>query len=96
MRKALHIAVLPVSWVVDKLHPKKFHPKKKKHAHVAVGSVLIITGSFMATHPVTWLPHFVWDALAYGIHGYGLLPILKVVREKGYDIERVDDDETTS
>jgi hypothetical protein len=50
--------------------------------HVAgwlLGFLLCLTGSFLATHPglVESVPHVVWDAFSYSIHGIGLIPLAK-------------------
>lgn len=56
------------------------HPKVQRHlVAISLGTTLMLTGSFLATHGENaphFLPHVVWDALAYFIHGIGSLPIL--------------------
>lgn len=44
-----------------------------------VAATVVLTGSFMATHPLHFLPHFLWDGLAYTIHGLGAAPIAEGV-----------------
>jgi len=68
--------------------PIKFTPKQKT-VKVAAGVTIMLTGAAMATHPVTFLPHFLWDALAYGLHGYGALPVLKILCSH-FDLEHIE------
>lgn len=111
LARAVHIAHYPIHIVVETLHVEEVAVliKKKKSAKVAVGVVLMLTGSMMATHPVVWLPHFIWDTFAYGLHGYGALPIIKIackhlnledieeeVKEKVIEVEHEIANETKS
>lgn len=88
--KALRVAVLPVHFAVEKLHhlPKAHIFKKKRHAKVAVGAVIMLSGSALATIHVTILPLFLWHGICGVIHAYGALPLLKVFCEK-YDLETI-------
>lgn len=56
--------------------------KRKKAIHAAVGVVLIIVGSTMASYshnlPVNPVAT---DAVAYSIHGFGCAPIFRIVFE---------------
>lgn len=51
--------------------------KTRRHAAaMATGAGLCALGSFMATNPVAFVPHVIWDAVSYSIHGAGLMPLL--------------------
>jgi hypothetical protein len=90
MNKILHIAVLPVTFAVEKGHnlSKARIFKKKRHAKVAVGFVIMICGSALGTFHVEFLPAFLWHGVSSLIHAYGALPILKVLCEK-WDLETI-------
>lgn len=54
------------------------HPAARRHiVQVGLGVSLMVTGSAMALHAqeIAFLPHVLWDTLAYGIHGIGGIPI---------------------
>lgn len=56
------------------------HPKTVWHfRRVYLGMGMVIGGATMATsyHVVApvFMPHFLWDAIAYGVHGVGLAAI---------------------
>lgn len=92
-RKALHVATFPIHAAVERFH----HPhvakvfKSKKAAKVSVGVTIMLVGSTMATHPVAWMPHVLWDALAYGLHGYGALPVIKILTHH-LDLENIEEE----
>ena len=74
----IHALDRPFRWVARGLF--KIIPHNKSHSKIVMGVVVIFTGSFMATNPAEWLPHslhFIWDGIAYSLHGFGLSPILK-------------------
>ena len=78
--KGVTVLVWPVQYVVDTLHRGKVvnSLRSKKVAKVSIGIVIMLTGSTMAVYPVAFIPHIVWDAIAYGLHGYGALPLIKI------------------
>lgn len=82
--KVLVVVTAPVHYVVETGHnvSKAKIFKSKRHAKVGVGVVLMLSGSALATHPVTFLPHFIWDALCYLLHGYGSLPVVRILCER--------------
>lgn len=51
------------------------------HRHIlglVLGMLMMAVGSYMATHHETLAPHvwhWCWDCLAYGLHGFGAIPI---------------------
>lgn len=54
------------------------HRKTRRHlAGIGLGLSIMLTGSHMALHPWDGMAHVLWDALAYGLHGFGSIPILK-------------------
>ncbi len=92
IHRIVHIALTPVSAAVDSCHPLRKAKifKKKRHAKLAVGTVFILGGSFAAAHPIGFVPHFLWDAGCWLLHGYGALPVVKVLCEK-YDLEHIEE-----
>lgn len=84
-------ATAPIQFVVAKIP----HPRKQKTVKVCVGVTIMLVGSTMATHPVLLVPHIVWDALAYGLHGYGALPIIKILCAR-FDLEHLEEKEAKS
>jgi hypothetical protein len=83
-----HVASTPVAYIVRNIP----HSRKKKTVKVCIGTGIMLVGSTMATHPLTIIPHIVWDAIAWGLHGYGALPIIKVLCSH-LDLENLDDSE---
>lgn len=53
--------------------------------------VIMAGGAAMAVNPVSFVPHFIWEAVAYGLHGYGALPIIKILCAK-YDLEHLSEE----
>lgn len=81
--KALRILASPVCHLSHALHvyfPRVFNRKhiNKRTVKCSLGGVVVLTGAYAAQHPVEFMPHFVWDAFSYALHGWGLVPILKV------------------
>jgi hypothetical protein len=76
IHRAAHVAAKPINLLVEKIHTETC-----KHKHITRGTVCLIVvfaGAFMATHIPTVIPHelhFVWDGVAYSIHGIGAAPI---------------------
>lgn len=91
--KVVHVAVIPVTLVVDYAHKGAVHTSELAHSKkvhkVVIGVVIMLVGSTMATTPVAFIPHVVWDAIAYGLHGYGALPIIKILCKK-LDLEHLE------
>jgi hypothetical protein len=79
--QVVHIICWPVTYLVEKLHVKKV-VKSKRATKIIIGIGITLTGSTMASHPVMWVPHFLWDAFAYTLHGYGALPMIKLACER--------------
>lgn len=82
--KVLHVVTSPVNLLVDNFH--NIHRarifKHKKHAKVAMGVVIMMTGSALGMVHVEFLPMYIWHGLTGLLHAYGSLPVLKVVTEK--------------
>jgi hypothetical protein len=70
-----HLLILPFHWVA---HKAQGVIRSKRFTKCSLGAVIGLAGAFMATHPVEYVPHFLWDGLAYGLHGYGALPFIKL------------------
>jgi hypothetical protein len=75
-------------WKKAITYPRARIFKKKRHAKVAVGFVIMICGSALGTFHVEFLPAFLWHGVSSLIHAYGALPILKVLCEK-WDLETI-------
>lgn len=87
--RVVHIAIVPVTFVVEKLHVRRII-KSKRGAKVVIGIGFCLTGSTMALYPITAVPHVIWDAVAYILHGYGSLPMIKLACEK-LNLESIDE-----
>lgn len=69
-------------WSISRRWKYIFH----RHAFaIGIGVGMMLTGSFMAHSPWECMPHCLWDALAYFIHGCGFVPIAAHV-EKAWAI----------
>lgn len=86
----VHVVTIPVVHVATILHQRFPLVGSKKAKKCSIGGVLVLLASYGATHPVGFVPHFLWDALCYGLHGYGLTPFLKVICLK-FDLESIDE-----
>jgi hypothetical protein len=86
IHRATHVAIAPVRYAVRHIPC----PRRKRHVKILIGVGIMLVGSTMATNPVTFIPHVVWDAMAYGLHGYGALPIIKILCVK-LDLEHLDE-----
>ncbi len=54
------------------------HIKSRKHvAGMVLGTVVCCLGSYLSMNVPESIPHWLWDAGAYSIHGLGLIPICK-------------------
>ena len=82
------VASSPVIFLVRNIP----HPKKKKTIKVCIGTGIMLVGSTMATHPLSIVPHIIWEAIAWGLHGYGALPIIKVLCSH-LDLENIEENE---
>lgn len=53
------------------------HPNSRKHIFaVSCGTVVMMTGSFIATHAGLFpFPHLIVDSFGYFLHGIGAMPI---------------------
>jgi hypothetical protein len=88
IHRVAHIATIPLHLAVKHIP----HPRKKKTVKVCVGVVIMLVGSTMAKYPIIFIPHILWDAIAYGLHGYGALPIIKILCAK-FDLENLEEEE---
>ena len=73
----------PVTYMVNVIHSKI--PHNRKVAHVTIGGIVALIGSWLANAAPHIAPaHFeiVVEALAWGIHGLGIAPIVKIVVDK--------------
>lgn len=70
-----------LAWPIEALTAKAKHAK---HAHrtaftLFLGLTLLLIGAFISSIHQDTVPHFIWEAGAYGIHGLGLAPIAKII-----------------
>jgi hypothetical protein len=84
--KAYNIIAWPLIKVAKVVHLKfpKVHPHTTK---MTLGVIILMTGSYMSYHPLLIIPHFMWDGIAWAVHGYGALPIVYVARKHFFDLE---------
>lgn len=89
--KTIFILTYPIHLITEVIHGKRFQHliHSKRVVKLTIGGFIMLTGSTMATHPVEFIPHIVWDALAYGLHGYGALPMIKIFCTR-LDLETLD------
>lgn len=52
------------------------HPVVSKYG-AAMG--VLFTGAYMAVNPIEAIPKFIWDGVAYTIHGLGVAPIIEAI-----------------
>ncbi len=71
----IHLLAIPIEYPIDVL--KIIKQKHKKAFHIAVSSIVVISGGYLATLNPSFIPHVIWDSAAYAIHGLGLAPIAK-------------------
>lgn len=55
------------------------HPVVSKYT---ASFTLVFVGAYAAANPFHGMPHFVWDALSYTVHGIGAAPIAEAVIKK--------------
>lgn len=84
---AVHVIHLPFHHAVRVL-PAPL--KSKRATKVVIGICISCTGSAIALHPIEIVPHIIWDAIAYTLHGYGAIPVVKILCEK-FNLESLDD-----
>ncbi len=54
------------------------HQSARRHVlGFSLGWSLMLTGSHLALHPTDTIPRVLWDAIAYGVHGLGFIPLAK-------------------
>lgn len=90
-RNLLHVLNHPVDRLVDKVHHHLPLRNKKVHK-VGIGILLMFTGPVIAMAGHDWpgiLKTFT-EVFGFFVHGYGSLPIIKVIREK-FDIEEMNE-----
>lgn len=85
MKRVLHKLTKPV-WVPHK------HPVTKRVHNIAIGLVFMIIGPTLASlgHDLPTVLRMTTDIIGYFLHGYGSLPIIRVVKEH-FDIEECKD-----
>ena len=72
-----YLASRPVVWVACIVHKKiGVHPVAGKYG---TAFAVLFTGAYLATNPIHGVPAFIWDGLAYTIHGLGVAPIAEAV-----------------
>lgn len=69
----------PVTFLVIIIHKAIRLDRHKRVTKCSIGVTLMLTGSYMALHPIETIPHVVWDMTAYGLHAYGTLPVMRVI-----------------
>jgi len=78
MKKGIcSVAALPVNLLLRGIHrinPIHCH-RKKLYIRYGFCTMIVFTGAGMATYEQHYIAHFLWDGIAYSIHGIGLAPI---------------------
>lgn len=77
VKQVFKVASLPVRWLAHGLH--KLVPHNKRCSEVAISVALVLTGAWLASLHQELIPHVVWDATAWTIHGIGAAPIVGYV-----------------
>jgi len=75
--EARWVGSLPVRMIVRAIH--RIYPHNCRVGEVLVGALVLLFGAWLAQHEVSWVPHFVWEGIAYAIHGLGVTPIAEEV-----------------
>ncbi len=52
------------------------HPVVSKYTVVLSA---MFGGAYMACNPLHGIPHFIWDGIAYSIHGIGIAPLAEAI-----------------
>ena len=55
------------------------HPVASKYT---IAFTLIFSGAYAACNPMHGVPHFIWDALSYTVHGIGAAPVAEAIIRK--------------
>lgn len=76
--------VKAIAWPVRTLvhGVNRIVPHNTRAGTVVVSVSVILTGSWLASVPQTLLPHFLWDAISWTIHGLGAAPLIDKVMKK--------------
>ena len=79
--RPINVLIHPINLASEIMHGNRVQRivHSKRLLKVTIGFSIMLTGSTMATHPVEMIPHILWDAIAYGLHGYGSLPAIKLL-----------------
>lgn len=88
--RLFHALNHPIDRIVGHLHEKGIVKTKRVHK-VVIGAVLMFAGSLIASagHGLPEGLKTVADVTGYLIHGYGTLPIVKILKEHIFEIEGV-------
>lgn len=60
------------------------HPIASKYT---IAFTLVFSGAYAACNPMHGIPHFIWDALAYTVHGIGAAPIAEAIIKRASRIK---------
>ncbi len=83
MKRIINILSTPAHSLSDKIH--HIIPHNKKYSRIMIGVSIMLVGSALAVngHKQDIIPRFVWDSMAYLLHGFGASPIIQVFTKSG-------------
>lgn len=73
---ARSIASLPVRGIVTAIN--RIYPHNRVVGEVVVGTIIAFFGGWLASKHPEFVPDFIWDTVAYAIHGIGLAPLAEL------------------
>ena len=93
VHKVVAVLHYPVHMAVEKMHGAKHRHRitRKRLTKVGVGICITVVGATMASHPVTFIPAVLWEAVSWTLHGYGAVPVVKLFCEI-VDLESLEED----
>lgn len=74
--KTRSIASWPVRAIVRGIC--KVYPHNRVLGEVVVGTLIAFFGGWLASKHPEFVPDFIWDTIAYAIHGIGLAPLAEL------------------
>lgn len=76
MKSVVKAMARPVHLVADGIH--RVLPHNKKHSKLVIGGAMMLTGATLASIHQGYIPHVLWDAFSWLLHGIGAAPIINL------------------